>query len=80
MARALPNPPPGFDELSIDEKLDYVESLWDRILARPEDIPVPDWHLQIVRERLAEYEADPDSGNISLEELHEMLGRPDSGR
>lgn len=80
MARALPIPPPGFDELSIDEKLDYVESLWDRILANPEDVPVPDWHLQIVRERLAEYEADPGSGNVSLEELHEMLGKPDPGR
>lgn len=82
MARAaLPIPPPGFDELSIQEKLDYVESLWERILTH-EDVPVPDWHLQIVRERLVEYEADPDSGNISLEEFREMLGKkpPEAGR
>jgi putative addiction module component (TIGR02574 family) len=78
MARALPNPPPGFDDLSIDEKLDYVQSLWDRILAHPEDIPVPEWHLEIVRERLAEYEADPNSGNISLEEFRERLAKLDT--
>src|SRR5687768_1986436 len=47
MARSLSNLPPGFDDLSIDEKLDYVHSLWDRIFAHPEDIPVPDWHLEL---------------------------------
>lgn len=81
MARTLPLPPPGFDELSVEEKLDYVESLWDRILDHPEGVPVPAWHLQIVRERLAEYEADPDSGNISLDEFRDMLGKkpPEAG-
>ena len=75
MAQALPLPPPGFDELSVEEKLDYVESLWERIFARPEEVPVPDWHLQIVRERLAEYDANPEEGNVSLEEFDEMLSR-----
>ena len=43
---------------------------------------MPDWHLQIVRERLIEYEADPESGNISLEEFRETLGKglTDDGR
>jgi len=44
MAQSIPNPQPGFDDLSIDERLDYVQSLWDRIAAKPEDIPVPDFH------------------------------------
>ncbi|HEX5716691.1 MAG TPA: addiction module protein [Thermoanaerobaculia bacterium] len=76
MARALPLPPPGFDELSADEKIVYVQALWDRIEAPRENEPVPDWHLEIVRERLAEYEADPDSGNITMEELIAMLDEP----
>jgi putative addiction module component (TIGR02574 family) len=82
MVRTLPIPPPGFDELSVEEKLDYVESLWDRILDDPQGVPVPDWHLQIVRERMVEYEADPESGNISLDEFREMLGKkpPEAGR
>jgi len=52
MKQKVPNPPPGFDELTFDEKLDYVQSLWDRIAARPDTIPVPDWHLDLIDERL----------------------------
>jgi putative addiction module component (TIGR02574 family) len=74
MATALPLPPPGFDELSPQEKLDYVQSLWDRIFAKPEEIPVPGWHLQLLDERLAEYEADPEAGS-SWEEVREDLSR-----
>ena len=53
MAQKIPNPPPGFEELSVEEKLDYVQSLWDRIAAKPEAVPVPDWHLLVIGERLA---------------------------
>ena len=53
MSQALPLPPPGFDALSVDEQIDYVQSLWDHIAARPEDVPVPDWHREILAERLA---------------------------
>jgi hypothetical protein len=28
-----------FDDLSVGEKIDYVQSLWDRIAATPETIP-----------------------------------------
>lgn len=52
MAARIPNPPPGFDQLSIEEKLEYVESLWDRIAAKPETVPVPTWHLDVIDERL----------------------------
>lgn len=62
MSQALPLPPPGFDTLSIDDKIDYVASLWDRIAARPEDVPVPDWHREIINERLAALRADNDQG------------------
>ncbi len=62
MSQALPIPPPGFDALSIDDKIDYVQSLWDRIAARPEDVPVPDWHREIISERLAAYRDGKDQG------------------
>lgn len=62
MAKTLPVPPPGFDDLSIDEKVDYVQTLWDRIAATPEELPIPDWHKQIVSERLASYRASPEPG------------------
>ena len=60
MARPLPFPPPGFDDLSADEKIEYVQDLWDRIAAEPDDVPAPDWHMQLVEERLAAHRAHPE--------------------
>ncbi len=74
MAPKIPNPPPGFDELSIEEKLDYVQSLWDRIAAKPESIPVPDWHLEVIDERLDDSRAKHGGGR-SWDELREELRR-----
>jgi len=62
MSQALPLPPPGFDALSVDEQIDYVQSLWDHIAARPEDVPVPDSHREILAERLAAHRANNDRG------------------
>jgi putative addiction module component (TIGR02574 family) len=63
MPKQVPLPPPGFDELSVDEKIDYVQSLWDRIAATPETIPVPDWHREILDERQKDLDADPAAGD-----------------
>ena len=38
-------------------KLDYLEALWARVVSKPEQIPVPDWHRKILAERLAAYRA-----------------------
>ena len=62
MSKIVPTPPPGFDDLSVEEQIDFVQSLWDRIAATPEQVPVPEWHQQILRECLASYKANPDSG------------------
>jgi putative addiction module component (TIGR02574 family) len=72
MAHKIPSPPPGFDELSVEEKLDYVQSLWDRIAAEPETVPVPGWHLEVIDERLGENQAEPRASR-SWDELREEL-------
>jgi len=59
MANPVPLPPPGFDELTTPEKLEYLQSPWDRIAACPDEIPVPEWHRDAVRERVAELERAP---------------------
>ncbi|NMB13199.1 MAG: hypothetical protein GX977_13065 [Firmicutes bacterium] len=38
--------------LSIPWKLAYVQSLWERIAPDVEQLPIPDWHRQGLRERL----------------------------
>ena len=53
MSQTLPLPPPGFDTLSVEEQIEYVEALWDHIAERPDQVPVPEWHQEIIAERLA---------------------------
>jgi hypothetical protein len=43
--------------MSAEEQLDYINALWGRVLAHADDLPVPDWHRNIIAERLAEYRA-----------------------
>lgn len=61
MAQSVPNPPPGFDALSVDEKIEYVESLWEQIVDRDE-LPIPDWQRELLQERLEAFRSDPTAG------------------
>ena len=62
MPKLVPNPPPGFDDMSVAEQIEYVQTLWERIAASPDDVPVPDWHREVIRERVKQLEADPAQG------------------
>jgi putative addiction module component (TIGR02574 family) len=55
-------PPFGFDDLSIDEQVAYVQSLWERIACRSAEVPVPAWHRAELDARLADHEAAPHAG------------------
>ena len=65
-------PPAGFDELPSDEKLKYVQTLWERIAKHPEELRSPEWHLEIVEQRLAAMERNGDLGR-SWDEVREDL-------
>ena len=51
--------PTGFSELSKAEQIRYLQALWDHIAERPGEIPVPDSHIELAEQRLAEYRRDP---------------------
>jgi hypothetical protein len=55
MTSEVPFPPPGFDELSIHEQIEYVGKLGERIPPLPDD-GVPDPDIAFIEERLAYYE------------------------
>lgn len=63
--------PPGFSELSKQDQIRYLQSLWDRISENPEDVPVLESHLELAEERLAVYRQDPSKARPA----HEMLNR-----
>jgi putative addiction module component (TIGR02574 family) len=76
MSKPVPLPPPGFDDLSVDDQIAYVQSLWDRIAATPDQVPVPEWHRDVRDERLKDYRADPDAGatwDVVRERLRDKL-------
>jgi putative addiction module component (TIGR02574 family) len=64
MSKIVPTPPAGFDDLSVEEQIDFVQSLWDRIASTPEQVPVPEWHKRILRERLEAYQENPTTGRL----------------
>lgn len=53
MSHKVPFPPPGFDELSIEEQVEYAGDLWDYVTSEPDRVPTPEWHKEIIAERLA---------------------------
>jgi putative addiction module component (TIGR02574 family) len=59
VANAVQIPPPGFDDLTPEEKVTYVGALWDRVLEDQQHLPVTEAQRVLLRERLAAHEADP---------------------
>ena len=51
--------PPGFNELPKAEQVRYLQALWDQISANPDEVPVPESHLQLAEERLRRYRENP---------------------
>jgi putative addiction module component (TIGR02574 family) len=60
-------------QLSVDERIQLVQDIWDSIAAVPEAIQLTDAQRQELDRRLAEYEKDPDEG-IPWEEFRNQLG------
>jgi putative addiction module component (TIGR02574 family) len=72
MSQALPFPPPGFDELSIEEQVEYAGALWDYVTSRPDEVPTPEWHREILAERMARYRSGVENG-MTWEEFEKEL-------
>lgn len=72
MASKAPLPPPEFDELSLDDEDEDEQALWEHMTAGPDVEPVPEWHLELLREREARYQRDGMEGT-PWEELEKEL-------
>jgi hypothetical protein len=64
--------PSGFKELSKAEQVRYLQALWDQISERPEEIPVPESHLQLADERLQRYRENPEATRPAFEVLDRL--------
>ncbi|WP_198414766.1 addiction module protein [Piscinibacter terrae] len=59
-------------ELPVAERLELVEDLWDSIADEIDAQPVPEAVVRELRERMARYDANPESG-IPWEEVKRRL-------
>ncbi|MEQ1503945.1 MAG: addiction module protein [Myxococcota bacterium] len=48
------------ERLPVDEQLRLVEEVWDRLIADPGMLPVPEAHRAELQRRLDEHDASPD--------------------
>jgi putative addiction module component (TIGR02574 family) len=65
--------PPGFDSAPKEQRIAFVQELWDRIAQDPERVPVPPEHQQLLDERLNEYRANPRPGRPWSEVREQLL-------
>ena len=80
MANSLPLPPPGFDALPVEDQIDYVQSLWDRIAATAGQVPLQDWQQALLEERLAEHRLAPTEARPWEEVIERVQERLRAGR
>ena len=39
------------DQMTVEEKLSLIEKIWEDLRTKEDQIPIPEWHLEILRER-----------------------------
>lgn len=64
--------PTGFNQLSKADQVRYIQSLWDQISGRPEEIPVPESHLELVEERLRRYRENASAARPAFEVIDRL--------
>jgi putative addiction module component (TIGR02574 family) len=72
MSSTLPEIPEEFKALSTDERIAYVQALWDFIAQSPDEIPVPEWQKETLKERLAARDNRP-KATATWEEVKERV-------
>ena len=75
MGHSLKTVPPEFESLPVEERIRYVQDLWDYITNDSLSIPVPEEHKRILDERLRDYRKNSDSCRPWGEVREELLSK-----
>jgi len=57
------------------EQIRYLQDLWDRIAEKPGELPVPESHLELAAQRLAEYRRDPTRARSPYDLIDRLVER-----
>jgi putative addiction module component (TIGR02574 family) len=60
-------------QLPVSERLQLVQDLWDSIDASREEMPVQEWHRELVKARLADFEGREEQVGISREQVWQRV-------
>ena len=74
--------PPGFEKMSRKEQIEYLQQLWDYVLPKAEELPVPEWQVGAAEQAWQRHRADPGSAvpaGKSIARLRRMVGEPSAG-
>jgi putative addiction module component (TIGR02574 family) len=55
--------------LPLEERIELLGEAWDAIARTPADVPIPEWHVRELEQRLS----DPDPEYVSWEEVRARL-------
>jgi len=69
MAFALP-----LSEMTVAEKLQAIEVLWENLSGNPEDVPSPLWHEEVLAARQKQIE-EGQAKFLSLDEFRQSIQR-----
>ena len=58
--------------MSREEQIEYAQKLWEYIAPRPEEVPVPPWQVEAVRERIRKHREEP-SSTSSWDEVQQRM-------
>jgi len=65
--------PPEFNSAPKEQRIAFVQDLWDQIAQDPENVPVPESHKSILEERLEAYRRNPQGGHPWAEVRDQLL-------
>ena len=63
------------EKMTLEQKLEAMELLWKSISEKPDEVPSPAWHEEIVAERLAKINKG-EAKFFSIEEARQKLRKP----
>ena len=64
--------PPGFNDLPKAEQVRYLQALWDQISEHPDEVPIPESHLQLAEERLRRHRENPSAAKPAFEVIDRL--------
>ena len=65
------------EQMSVEEQLQAMELLWASLARRPDAVPSPDWHGDVLAERMATIERG-EGEFLSIPQLKERFQKPPS--